>query len=133
MRIAAYLKKTFNENVREWKISILALVFGPFFVYMMYAYFGNSTVSYTLLVINQDQAVASPEGRFSAGADLIAQWQKAKYPDGKSVFRVQPLDDEKVAKRQLKNRNADLLLVIPTDFSLRLRRFQAGKAGLSRG
>ncbi len=74
MRILAYFKKTFFENVREWKISILTLLFGPFFVYMMYAYFGNSTTSYTILVLNQDRAVSPNTGLPSAGDELVAQW-----------------------------------------------------------
>lgn len=117
MRIMAYLKKTFKENIREWKISILALVFGPFFVYMMYAYFGNATINYTLLTINRDQAVSSSTGRLSAGAGLLAQWEKAKYPDGKAMFKVKKIMDPEAGKRELKNRDADLLLVIPVDFS----------------
>ena len=37
MRMLAFLRKTFLENLREWKILILALTFAPFFVYVMYA------------------------------------------------------------------------------------------------
>ena len=124
MRFCAYFQKTFKENIREWKISILALVFGPFFVYMMYAYFGNSTISYTLLTINRDQAVAAAAGRLSAGADLLAQLENARYPDGKAIFKVKRIMDAESGKRELKNRDADLLLIIPADFSLRLRQVQ---------
>lgn len=123
MRFSAYFQKTFKENIREWKISILALVFGPFFIYMMYAYFGNTTISYTLLTINHDQAVSSSAGRLSAGADLLVQWEKAKYPDGKAMFKVKKIMDPESGKRELKNRDADLLLIIPADFSLRLRQY----------
>ena len=123
MRLSAYFQKTFKENIREWKISILALVFGPFFVYMMYAYFGNTTISYTLLTINRDQAVSAAAGRLNAGADLLMQWEKARYPDGKPIFKVKKVMDPEAGKRELKNRDADLLLIIPADFSLRLRQY----------
>ena len=121
MRLLAYFKKTFKENIREWKISILALVFGPFFVYMMYAYFGNATINYTLLTINRDQPVSSASNRLSAGADLLAQWERAKYPDGKAIFKVKKIMEPAAGKKQLQDRDADLLLIIPADFSLRLR------------
>jgi ABC-2 type transport system permease protein len=127
MRIIAFFRKTFKENIREWKISILALVFGPFFVYMMHAYFGNASISYTLLTINHDRAVSSASGRLSAGAGLLAQWEKAKYPDGKAIFKIKKILDPQAGKRELKNRDADLLLIIPADFSLRLQQYLGKK------
>jgi ABC-2 type transport system permease protein len=127
MRSIAYFHKTFKENIREWKISILALVFGPFFVYMMHAYFGSTTISYTMLTINHDRAVSSAAGRLSAGADLLAEWEKAKYPDGKTIFKVKKILDPRTGKRELKNRDADLLLIIPADFSLRLQQYLGKK------
>ena len=42
MRMLAFLRKTLLENVREWKILSLSLVFAPFFVYLMYGYFRAS-------------------------------------------------------------------------------------------
>jgi ABC-2 type transport system permease protein len=127
MRFRAYLQKTFKENMREWKITILALIFGPFFVYMMYAYFGTTNPSYTLLVMNQDQPVTFSGGRLNAGDNLLAEWKKAKYPDGKMVFKVKEITDLEDAKKELKNRDADLLLVIPPDFSTRLQATLAKK------
>ncbi|MBN2345478.1 MAG: ABC transporter permease [Candidatus Aminicenantes bacterium] len=122
MRILAYFQKTFRENLREWKITALTLTFGPFFVYMMYAYFGNATVRYTLLALNRDRPVADAAEATCAGDDLLRQLQEAAYPDGKAIFKLVRIADEEEGRRQLKNRDADLLLVIPEDFSLRLRR-----------
>ena len=118
MRLASYFLKTFRENFREWKISILVLVFGPFFVYMMYAYFGTTTPSYNLLVINRDIPAAAPDGRaFDAGGELLRQWREAKYPDGKRLLNVRPVGGLEAGRTILKDRDADLLIVIPEDFS----------------
>lgn len=118
MRITAYFQKTFRENIREWKILILALVFGPFFVYLMYAYFGAATPSYNLLVLDGDQPVVLPDGRaLRSGEDVRRQWAEAKYPDGKPVFKVQPVGGLEEGQRLLKNREADILIVIPPDFT----------------
>jgi len=117
-KMLAYLGKTFKENLREWKILILALVFGPFFVYMMYAYFGATSPSYSLLVLNRDRPMAKADGpEVRAGEELAAEWTKAKYPDGKPVFKVRAAESVEEGKRLLKNRDADLMIVIPEGFS----------------
>ncbi|MCJ7588451.1 MAG: ABC transporter permease [Candidatus Aminicenantes bacterium] len=117
-KLLAYFGKTFKENLREWKILILALVFGPFFVYMMYAYFGATSPSYGLLVLNQDRPAVTADGReVRAGEELAAEWAKAKYPDGKPYFKVRAAKSAEEGKRRLKNRDADLMVVIPEGFS----------------
>ena len=129
MRLLSYWLKTFKENLREWKILILALVFGPFFVYMMYAYFVAATPSYTLLVLNGDRPITAAEGReLHAGDDLVAGWAAAKYPDGKAVFKIQTIETVDEAKRLLKNRDADLVVVIPADLSQSIDDFKQRKS-----
>ncbi len=131
MRLLAYWGKTLKENVREWKIFILALVFGPFFVYMMYAYFGAATPSYALLVADRDAAVEAEGGRrVRAGRDLATAWEEARYPDGKPIFKVSTVSDPDGARRLLKNRDADLLIVIPEGLSRALADQAAGRAGV---
>ena len=122
MRMLAYLRKTFVENLREWKILIMALVFGPFFVYMMYAYFGTTSPRYSLLVLNLDQGAELADGRqLRAGAELLCEWQKVAYPDGKMVFRITTPPSRPDGEKALKNRDADLLLLIPANFSAALK------------
>ena len=129
MRLLAYWLKTFRENLREWKILILALVFGPFFVYMMYAYFGAASPSYDLLVVDRDQPLVLADGRpFQAGRELRSAWDRLKYPDGKAVFKVRVSSDVEEARRQLKNREADLLVRIPPDFSRSLEAYRRDRS-----
>jgi hypothetical protein len=84
----AFLKKTFLENVREWKILILALTFAPCFVYMMYGYFEATAPAYRLLVINLDDGAASGAG---SGVDharaLLQAWRAAAHPDGRAAYQ----------------------------------------------
>jgi ABC-2 type transport system permease protein len=125
-KMLAFLGKTFKENLREWKILILALVFGPFFVYIMYAYFGATSPSYGLLVLDRDRPVLTANGKeLRAGKELEAVWAKTTYPDGKPVFKIRTTESIEEGKRLLKNRDADLLVVIPEGFSA----FIAGPEG----
>ncbi len=128
MRLLAYLKKTFRENLREWKILIMSLAFAPVFVYIMYAYFGSATPSYTLLVLNQDRPLLLVDGgERHAGKDLLAAWSELDYPDGKPVFRIRDAGDIEEGKRLLKNHDADLMLVVPENFSESIENFRQKK------
>ncbi len=130
MRLLACFRKTWAENLREWKILVLALAFGPFFVYLMHAYFGAASPSYALRVVNRDQPARSPDGAvLAAGADLLAAWRALAYPDGKPVFQVRLAVDPAAARRELRERSADLLLVIPAEFSRRLAEHAGGRRG----
>jgi ABC-2 type transport system permease protein len=120
MRTLAYLRKTFIENLREWKILVLALVFAPGFVFIMYGYFGAATQAYGLLVLDRDGA---PESR-----GLIVAWQQARHADGTPVFTVTEVADLESARERVKNRDADLLVEIPAGFSRGLLEFKTQRS-----
>ena len=81
-------------NIREWKILILALTFAPFFIYLMYAYFGATAPSYKLLVLNHDRTDFAVDVVETPGArGLIAEWERVMRPDGKPVFKVTEVED----------------------------------------
>jgi ABC-2 type transport system permease protein len=129
MRTLAFLKKTFLENLREWKILSLTLVFAPFFVYLMYGYYHASPSTYTLVVVNHD-AVSGPVGASggSAADDLIAAWRSAKRADGGWFFQVVDAPSTEEAIRKIAAREADLAVEIPAGFSAALDAFASGAA-----
>ena len=128
MKMLACLRKTFLENVRDWKILILTLSLTPFFVYLMYGYLRAAPASYTLLVLNEDRAAgASPDAPGAIG--LVAAWTLATHPDGAPLFKVRAVEDEGAGERMVKTREADLLVVIPAGFSSRLQAFRADPSG----
>jgi ABC-2 type transport system permease protein len=118
--------KTFKENIRDWKILILAIVFAPFFIYMMYMYMGDSGSSvYTVVLINFDD-----KGIFSN--ELVGEWGKMKTEDGKPLLRISTIADSLTAKDMIKNKDADLFITIPRGFSDSFSMFiNAGKGSLS--
>ncbi|MBU2601366.1 MAG: ABC transporter permease [Actinobacteria bacterium] len=131
MRIVAFLKKTFLENLREWKVLILTLVFAPAFVYMMFGYFEAASPAYRLLYVNHDGAAgatagAAPADVSSEVAGLLAAWEGARHPDGKPVFVVTEVTDVPAAEAEVRARDADLLVEIPSGFSQALRDFAVG-------
>lgn len=123
MRMFAYLKKTFWENLRDWKILSIALVFAPCFVFLMYGYFGASSPVYRLLVANQDRDSAEATA-------LVDAWRGARHADGKPVFELQLVDDVELAQAKIKSRDADLLVEIPAGFGQALADFRNQQAAV---
>ena len=95
MRIISLFRKTWIENIRDWKILILTLTFAPLFVLLMYFYVGESTQSpYRVVVINRDVGVSTADhGDFNAGSDLILEMTRVQDSEGKKIIEVkQALD-----------------------------------------
>lgn len=124
MKTVSCFIKTLKENLRDWKILLLVLVFAPCFIYLMYMYIGDSGTSvYNVIVINNDR-----DGAYSK--DLINAWEKIKTKEGESVLKIQMISDTSVAKNRIKERDADLLITIPLDFSDSFSRFLSAGTGL---
>ena len=128
MRFVPLFKKAMIENFRDWKIFILTVTFAPFFVVLMYLYYGNSAVTYDIVFVNHDRGTRDSGGIvLNAGDLLIAELEKVRYADGSGILnsaRASGLDD---ARERIKNRSADLAVEIPEDFSQVLLEYKAGE------
>ncbi len=76
----------------------------------------NRSSVYNVIVINNDT-----EGLYSK--ELISAWESIKTNEGKSILRIKIATDTGTAKKQIKNKDADLLISIPGDFSGSFKRF----------
>jgi len=124
MKTLACFIKTLKENIRDWKILILAIVFAPFFIYMMYMYMGDSgSVAYNIVLINNDL-----KGAFSN--ELIGELEKIKTEDGKPVLKITAISDSATAKDLIRNKDADLFVTIPEGFSNSFNMFITSGKGL---
>ena len=128
MRVLPLFKKTMIENFRDWKILIMGLSFAPFFVGLMYFYFGEAVESYRILFVNHDQGVLTKEGNiFHAGQTLIAEMTEFKYSDGTSMLKVSQEDEMIEARQRLRKKSVDLIVEIPENFSKTLLDYKEGK------
>ncbi len=108
MRFTALFKKTSVENLRDWKILALTLLFAPFFVILMYFYFTTISQTFVLLVVNHDAGMTDGNGTFNAGSELIATMMNTSYPDGSDILNVQTETDITRARDSLIDKTADL-------------------------
>jgi ABC-2 type transport system permease protein len=128
VRLLSLFRKTLLENIRDWKILVLTLVFGPFFVILMYFYLGETAQSpYRVVVVNQDGGATTADGRvLYAGQELISEMMSARYPEGTEVFQVQQEQNLAVASSRLADDSVDLVVEIPQHFSSVLLDYQQG-------
>lgn len=115
MRTFHFFYKTFLENIREWKILIMVLVFAPFFVFLMWGYFAAAEPLYNVIIVNQDRGATD-----KVSEALIETWQKAANPDGTPVFHLETETDLAAATGKIESRAADLLVEIPKGFGAAL-------------
>ena len=128
MRIISLFRKTWIENMRDWKILILTLTFAPLFVLLMYFYVGEWTQSpYRIVVINHDVGVSTADdGDFNAGSDLILDMTSVQDAEGKKIIEVKQELDLVTARKQLMNNAVDLVVEIPERFSEVLLSYSQG-------
>ena len=128
MRLISLFKKTMIENLRDWKILILTLTFGPFFVVLMHLYYGEaSQTPYRVIVVNQDEGVTTVDhGVLNAGEGLISEMMSARYPEGTKLLEVQQEKDIAVARNRLADDSVDLVVEIPQRFSRVLLDYKQG-------
>ncbi len=127
MRTSALFKKALIENFRDWKILILTLSFAPFFVYLMYFYFGNASKTFRIILINNDAGVLmNNKITFNAGHLLGQQLKQAKYPDGTNILSVIEGTDVQAARKLLADKTAVLGIEIPVHFSKTLMDYKEG-------
>jgi ABC-2 type transport system permease protein len=83
----------------------------------MYMYMGNPQSSrYTVAVINKDISGSS-------ASELIYEWEHLLTDDSVAMLRIQIVSDTTTGKKLIKNKNVDLLVTIPEDFSESITRF----------
>jgi ABC-2 type transport system permease protein len=117
MKLLSVLRKSLTEQVRDFWALALTLTLAPFFVLFYWLMFGGGSTVYDALVINQDAGVEVEGVHWNAGDLLIDALDDATYSDGQPLLSVRRVTDRAAAEQQLKDRNGDLLITIPADFS----------------
>ncbi len=119
MKLFYVFKKSLKENIRDWKILSITILFAPFMVYIMYLFYGDtSNTSYNLIAYNKDiSSITATTGKIDAGNDLLKILSESKDSDGKNIFNVSVKTDIEAAKDLVKQKKSDILIVIPEDFS----------------
>jgi ABC-2 type transport system permease protein len=128
MRWISLFRKCFREQKRDLWMLGLSLSFAPLFVIIYYIMTGGTgSTSYNVLVVDQDMPVSSQGATLSSGKDLVEGLKTLTYKNGSPLLNVILIPDRAAAETRLRDRQAAMLLIIPTDFSSTLSRYQSGQ------
>jgi ABC-2 type transport system permease protein len=112
MRIFGVIKKSLKEQARSFWLLILTISTAPFFV-VVYDLITESYVpSYDILVLNHDKGIADTVN-INYGDTLINRLILKQ----DKTCKVGEVQSRTEAEENLKNRKADLLMILPDDFS----------------
>jgi len=118
MKILRIFWKSLKEQTRDWSTLSLSLIIGPFFVLLYWLMIPSGSTTYGVVVLNQDKG--------SSGADTIAVMEALPYASGDPLLDVTTVTDRAEAETLLQERDAEVLIIIPEDFSETLRRASLG-------
>ena len=116
------------ENFRDWKILIIAITFAPFFVALMYFYFGEATETYRVAFVNHDRGATTRDGNvFHVGRLLISEIEKYADQDTAIVLKISREREMAAAQERLKKKDVDLIVEIAENFSQTLVDYKEGE------
>ena len=109
MRVLKIFLKSLKEQSRDLGTLSLSLLIGPSFVLLYWLMIPSGSTTYGVMVLNQDRGIA--------GAALIAEMETLAYASGDPLLDVSAVADQEAAETLLHNRDAEVLIIIPEDFS----------------
>ncbi len=119
MKILKIFWKSLKEQARDPVTLGLSLIIGPFFVLLYWLMIPSGSTTYGVLVQNLD---TGPQGK-----EAITLLETLAYPSGDPLLEVIYVSDQARAEDLLKDRDAEVLLIIPADFSEKLKAASQGE------
>ncbi|NJD03620.1 MAG: ABC transporter permease [Ruminiclostridium sp.] len=119
MKLAASVIKSLKENIRDWKVLVMVLVFSPFFIILMNLFYGGEPTTYKIGILNADEGNAS--------VVLIKALEDMKGQDGSRTFNLTDFSNQDQLKAKVREKSIDIGIFIPRDYSDKLAEKATGK------
>jgi ABC-type multidrug transport system permease subunit len=117
-RFFAVIKKSLREQMRSFWILLLTLITAPFFVIIYNLISQSYTTEYDVIILNLDGQIYDNQIPVRLGDSLIT-FMQAKENQG---WKFKMAGTREQAVHMLKNKEADLLMVIPGNFTASLEK-----------
>lgn len=122
MKILAIFIKSIKEQVRQFWLVLLTILMAPFFVGIYYLMWESTQLSLNVAVVNHDIAT---EG-ISHG-DSFYKWATDHQPDSIPIH-FHTVNSTEAALKELENKKAETILIIPGSFSEKILELRSGSA-----
>ena len=115
MRIFLVFQKGIREQIREYWILVMTVMMAPLFIAIYFLMAETEDPEYDVILVNLDRG-AEYEGGFLNLGDSIVTY--AKLLSGlEEMLNITALESREAAIEKLRNRKADVVLVLPVDLS----------------
>ena len=118
MKILKIFWKSLKEQARDSVTLGLSLVIGPFFVLLYWLMIPSGSTTFGVIVQNLD---TGPKGQ-----QVIELLESLTYPSGDPLLDVSTIGNQERAEDLLRDRDAEVLLIIPENFSATLQTASQG-------
>lgn len=121
-RIIHIIQKSLKEQIRSFKVLLLSLLMGPFFILVYYLIIHSSQTSYDIVVVQEDLG----QSGVNQGDSLVHFMQESSQSIENFPVTVRLAGNEGEALELLGKSKADALVVIPENFTELLRQTEQG-------
>ena len=111
--------KSIREQIRDYWILVLTLVFAPFFVFMYYLMSQTGTPVYDVVFFNRDQTIQVSGNTVNLGDSLVQSLEDYARNNQEVYLRFSSAESREEGINRLKEGNADAMVVLPKDLSPR--------------
>jgi ABC-2 type transport system permease protein len=112
MKIFRIAGKNLKEQLRDRVTLGLSLLIGPFFVLLYWLMIPSGSTTYAVMIQNLDLG--------EKGGQVVALLEDLTYPSGDRLLDVSLVESRERSELVLQNRDAEVLVIIPEDFSAAL-------------
>jgi hypothetical protein len=109
--------KSISEQIRNFWILILTVSMAPFFVFVYFLINEASQPHYRALIVNLDQGFERKEGLINVGSSVLPDFQSYLASRENIPLSIHSAATREIAAKKIETRKADVLLVIPANFS----------------
>ncbi len=117
MKLLSVIRKSLKEQIRSFWLLILTISTAPFFVIVYYLITQSYEIKYDVLILNKDLGAQIDSVVLDHGKLLVEEFIKN---NKESTLITREVESRSKAEERLKNSKADILMVIPENFSEQL-------------
>jgi ABC-2 type transport system permease protein len=112
--------KSLKEQIRDYWILLIVILLAPFFIFVYYLMIESENPHYDVMLMNRDKGISIPSIEMNLGDSLVAYLKQEAAAYKELVLKFYMEDNRAEAISKLQDNKADVLLIIPDNFTASL-------------